>query len=148
MMRLAREILALLLTAALLLTTGAWAGTDHGFVSSVESPTNDQSTNDRPANDYSAGCHGFGERNLTDSLVPNSPPSHRPVRWPAPVRYRCCLTGHDVATVQASYALQPLTLCERAVVPIDPALGVHFSDSGKVSTILFADPPGILSLRI
>jgi hypothetical protein len=153
MMRLTREILALLLMAALLLATGAWAGTDHGFVSSVESPTNDHSTNDqstngRPANDRPASCHGLGGKNPTNSQVPDSSHPRRPVRWPAPVHYRCCLTGHDVATVEASYALQPLALCERTVVPMDPALGVHFSDGGKVSTILFADSPGISSLRI
>jgi len=158
MMRFTREILALMLMAALLLATGAWAGTYHGFVSSVDTPTNDhstkdhstndRSTNDHPANDYPAGCHGFGGKNPTDSQVPDSSHSRRPVRRPAPVRYHCCLTGHDVATVQASYALQPLTLCERTVVPMDPALGVHFPDGGKVSTILFADPSGMPTLRI
>jgi hypothetical protein len=153
MMRFTREILALLLVEALLLATGAWAGTEHGFVSSVESPTNDRSTsdhstNDHAANDYAAGCHGFGGKNPTDSQVPDSSHPRRPVRQPAPVRYRCCLTGHDVATVQASYALQPLAMCERAVAPIDPALDVHFPDGGRVSTILFADPPGMPTLRI
>jgi len=130
-MRLAREIMPLLLAAALLLATGAWVQPDHGFVSSDGSS----------ANDHTAGCHAPGRNNATDSHVPNSP-------RPAPVRYRCCLTGHDVATAQAFYASQPLTLCERALVQIDPSLGVRFLDNTNVPTILFADPPGMTSLRI
>ena len=137
-MRLAREILALLLVAGLLLATGGWAKADHGFVSSVAGSAG---TGDHPADDHPAGCHALSGKNPTHSQLPHSP-------RPAPARYRCCLTGHDVATVLVSHVSQPSTQCERATIPVDPALGGRFLDVNNVSTVLFADPPGMTSLRI
>jgi len=165
-MRFERKILAILLVAALLLATGAWAESDHGHVSLAGSTvgtgdhpnsthpnsthltsdllSGDRPTGDRPANDHPASCHGLSGKNPADSRIPDSPHSRRP----APLRYGCCLVGHDVATAQASYASQPLVLSERAIVQNDPSLGARFVDGREVSTILFADPPGITSLRI
>jgi hypothetical protein len=142
-MRLARDILALLLVAGLLLATGSRAEADHGFVSSVEGSagTGDHPANEHPASDHAAGCHALSGTNSSDAPAPHSP-------RPAPLRYRCCLTGHDVATVLASYVPQPSTQCEGATIPADPALGGRFLDVRNVSTVLFADPPGMTSLRI
>src|ERR1700690_1743039 len=131
-MRFAREILALLLVAALLLATGAWAEADHGVVPRAGGSA---------GTNHPVGCHAPGGKNPVDSKDPHSP-------RPAPVRHQCCLTGHDVATVQVSYAAEPLVRSERATVQIDLDLSAHFLDGGNVSSVLFADPPGVTSLRI
>ena len=141
-MRFAREITALLLVVALMLATGARAEVGHGFLFPIRglAATDDRSTDDHPVSDDPAGCHALSGKNSTDSRVPDSP-------LRAPVHHRCCLTGHDVATIQSSYFSQPLTR-ERAIVQIDRSLAVRDLENRNVSTILFADPPGMTSLRI
>jgi hypothetical protein len=130
MMRFAREILALLLVSALLLATGAWAEGGHWL-----------GLSDRVSDDHPAGCHAIDGGSLAGSQAPHSP-------QPAPGRHECCLTGHDVATMQSSYDLPPLATTHRVTVQVAPELSLHFLGGQSVSMFRSVDPPGMTSLRI
>jgi hypothetical protein len=129
-MRFAREILALLLVSALLLVTGAWAEGGHGLGLSHRAP-----------DDHPAGCHAIVGGSLAGSQAPHSP-------RPAPERHECCLTGHNVATMQSSYCLPPLATTHRVTVQVAAEPSLHFLGGQSVSIFRSVDPPGMTSLRI
>ncbi len=135
MMRFAREILALLLVSALLLVTGAWAEGGHWLGLS------DRVSDDHLSDDHPAGCHAIDGGSLAGSQAPHSP-------RPAPGRHECCLTGHDVATMQRSYDLPPLATTQRVTVQAAPELSLHSLGGQSVSMFRSVDPPGMTSLRI
>jgi hypothetical protein len=134
MMRLTREILALLLVSALLLVTGGWAESDYWL-----------GLSNHLSDNQPAGCHAIGGGSLAGSGAPQQIP-HSPQR--APERHECCLTGHDVTALAVSYSFQPLIWAQGVTVQIAPGLGTCFFDATSVSMFAFADPPGIISLRI
>jgi hypothetical protein len=139
MMRLTREILALLLVSLLLLVTGGWAESDYWL--GLSNRLSDNHLSD----DHPAGCHAIGGGSLAGSGAPQQIP-HSPER--APERHECCLTGHDVTALAVSYSFQPLIWAQRVTVQIAPGLSTCFFDAKSVSMFAFADPPGIISLRI
>jgi hypothetical protein len=124
----AREILGLLLIAAVVMATGAVAEADHASPPWA-APAH------RPA-----GCHGHGGETLPDSHLPHS-------RRPAPVSYQCCLTGHEAAVVQASYSPQPSFQCSHFRL-IESAPTARCLEGLEVLMVLSADPPGTTPLRI
>jgi hypothetical protein len=129
-MKLGREILGLLLIAAMVmatatLATGAWPGADQ----TVSAP-----------GQSGAGCHGRSDKRLPDSQNSRSP-------RPAPVSYQCCLTGHDAAAVRASLVLQPSGQGTHLALRVEPALYLLSGDL-KVAMVLSSDPPGSSPLRI
>lgn len=135
-MKFGSKILGLLLIAALVtaaLPTGslevaaAVAGTDHGSAPSV-------ALGERPA-----GCHAH--KSLPDSPLPHSP-------LPAPVSYKCCLTGHDAAVLPASISPQPPAQCTPVPPQIESLLTGYFLGGLEVSIIPSAQPPGTTPLRI
>src|SRR5208282_5523741 len=130
-MKFGREILGLLLIAALVtatatLPTGAWAESDHAASAPAQSP---------------AGCHAHAGKRLPDSQNSRSP-------RPAPVSYQCCLTGHDAAVVRASNSPQPLAQCSRVDRQFGPSLTTCCLRDLEVLMVLSADPPGPTPLRI
>jgi len=125
----AREILGLLLIAAVVTATGAVAETDHAS-SPLMAPA-------QPA----AGCHGHVGETLPDSHLPHS-------RRPAPVSYQCCLTGHEAAVVEASYSPQPSFQCSHFIRRIESAPTARCLEGLEVLMVLSADPPGTTPLRI
>jgi hypothetical protein len=131
------KILGLLLSAALVTTTNAWAETDHATGSSTELSAG--RTSSQP-NEHGAGCHAHG-----GSGLPNSPSRSQ---RPSPLSYQCCVAGHDAGLVQTPDSRQPLAQSGRVVVQIDAALTSCSSSGLVVSIILFADPPGVTPLRI
>jgi hypothetical protein len=144
-MKFAREILGLLLIAILAMATSATGyltAADHASGSSVELLS---APGERPAS-----CHAHGRMSLSDSQLPHSPVSHSSVPLsspPAPVRYECCLTGHDVAVVQAPHYTSPSHQWTRVTMQIPPLTEYIFSGS-EVSMLVSADPPGTTPLRI
>jgi len=135
-MKCGSKILGLLLIAALGMSTlarGALTAPDHSSRSSAGLLA---APGERPA-----GCHAHGGRSLPDSQLPPSAP-------PAPASRQCCLTGHDVAVVQASHHTPPSQPWTRVTVQIAPALTECFLSGPEVSMVLSADPPGLTPLRI
>ena len=129
-MKFESKILGLLLIAALVtatLVTRSLAGTvtaDHAQSVAVD---------ERPA-----GCHAHRGQSL-----PLSP-------LPAPVSYKCCLTGHDAAVVPATTSPQPPAQCQYAQVTlqIESAVTTYFFGGLEVSMVPSAEPPGTTPLRI
>jgi len=132
-MKVASKIPVLLLIAALVLVMGAWTEADHAvdYLTTLAQ--------------HPLGCHAHGGNSLPASSPPSSPLSF-PRR--VPVSYRCCLTGHVAALVQASDSSQPSAQCAGIIVQIEPAQPVCSLARLEVSTILFANPPGTTTLRI
>jgi hypothetical protein len=132
-MTFAREIVAFLLIAALVTgtATAALTAADHASGSAGLLAA----SGERPA-----GCHAHSGMPLPDSQVPHSPA-------PTPASYRCCLIGHDVAVVQASYSSPFSHQWTRVTLQIAPALA-ECSHLSEVSKVLSADPPDITPLRI
>lgn len=128
-MKLGREVLGLLLIAALVMATAmasdAWAEANHAASAPSQS---------------AAGCHGHSEKSLPDSRNSRSP-------RPAPVSYRCCLTGHDAAVVRAALVLSPGHVT-RLALRVEPALTACCSRDSEVLMVLSADPLGPTPLRI
>jgi hypothetical protein len=131
-MKFGREILGLLLIAALVmatttLATDAWAEPNHTASAPAQSP---------------AGCHAHTGKSLPDSQNSRSP-------RPAPVSYQCCLTGHDAAAVRASFVPQPSghchCQCAHLALRVEPALTACCS---RDLMVLSADLPGPTPLRI
>jgi hypothetical protein len=120
-MKIASKILALLLTAALALTTGLAAEADH-----APAPSGPL-----------AGCHAHSGK---------IPHSQRPL--PGPVNYQCCLTGHDAAAVKALHVPQPSALGVRLALRVKPASRLSLVSDLKVPMVFSADPPGSPPLRI
>jgi len=144
-MNFAREILGLLLIATLAMATSATSAStaaDHASGSSAEL---------LPApGERHVGCHAHGGTSLSDSQPPHSSVFHSSVPHsspPAPVRYECCLTGHDVAVVQAPHYTPPSHRWTRVTMQIRPLIEYIFNGS-EVSMLVFADPPGTTPLRI
>lgn len=135
-MNIGSTILGFLLIATLVMATlasGALTAADHASGSSgglLAAP------GERPA-----GCHAHGGKNLSGSQLPHSSPS-------PPASHECCLTGHDVAVVQASHYTPPSHPWRRATLQIAPVLTECFFRGSEVSMVLSADPPGITPLRI
>ncbi|HEY6302318.1 MAG TPA: hypothetical protein VIX14_04570 [Terriglobales bacterium] len=125
----AREILGLLLIAALVMATGAVTEADH-----ASSPLATHAP--RPV-----ACHVHGGEPLLDSHLPHS-------RRPAPVSYQCCLTGHEAAVVQASYSPQPSFQCSCSIRLIESAPTACCLEGLEILMVLSADPPGTTPLRI
>ena len=129
-MKFGSKILGLLLIAALVtatLVTRSLAVTvtaDHGQSVALD--------------ERAAGCHAHRGQSL-----PLSPP-------PAPVSYKCCLTGHDAAVVPASTSPQPPAQCQykQVTLQIQSALTAYFLGGLEVPMLLSADPPGTTPLRI
>jgi len=135
-MKFGREILELLLIAALVmstLATGVRAEADHAASSSSLSLA-------APA-PRSASCHSQGSKTLPDSQKSHSP-------RPAPVSYQCCLTGHDAAVVRALFVPHPSGQGTRLGLGREPALTTCCLRDLEVSMVLSADPPGSTPLRI
>ncbi|HMD16482.1 MAG TPA: hypothetical protein VKH18_07430 [Terriglobales bacterium] len=135
-MKFGREILGLLLTAALVvatlaLPTGAWAEADHAASSLLLAA---------PAQ-RSASCHSHGSKTLPDSQKSHSP-------RPAPVSYQCCLTGHDAAAVRAFFVPQPSGQGTQLDLRVEPAPTTCCLRDLEVLMVLCADPPGSTPLRI
>jgi hypothetical protein len=129
-----REILGLLLIAALVmvtLATGVRAEADHPASSlSLVAPAQ-----------RSASCHSQSSKTLPDSRKSHSP-------RPAPVSYQCCVTGHDAAVVRALFVPQPSGRVTRLGLGGEPALTTCCLRDLEVSMVLSADPPGSTPLRI
>jgi len=139
-MTFAREILGLLLIAALAMATLATSalttaehasGSDTGLLAG---------SSERPE-----GCHGHSGKSLSDSQLPYSVPHSSPS---APASYQCCLTGHNVAAVQASHYTPPSYQWTRVILQIAPPLTEYVFNESEVSMVVFADPPGMTTLRI
>jgi hypothetical protein len=81
-----------------------------------------------------AGCHGQG----------GSQPPH----LPTPSSYRCCMTGHDAAVVQASQSLQPMAQCARVAAHVESGTVEVVLAGVEGSIVRSADPPGRSPLRI
>ena len=130
-MKFGREILGLLLIAALVtatatLPTGAWAESDHAASAPAQSP---------------AGCHAHAGKRLPDSQNSRSP-------RPAPVSYQCCLTGHDAAAVRVSLVPQSSGQATHIAPGVEPELSFLSDNDLKVAMVLSAHPPGSSPLRI
>jgi hypothetical protein len=129
-MKFGPKILGLLLIAALVMATlvtrslAVTVTADHAQSAALD---------ERPA-----GCHAHRGQSL-----PLSPP-------PAPVSYKCCLTGHDAAVVTAFASPQPPAQCQytRVTLQIESALAAYFLGGLEVPMLLSADPPGTTPLRI
>jgi hypothetical protein len=138
-MKFAREILGLLLIAALVMATvtGAQAEADHALASP------DRASPDRrlaaPA-ERLAGCHAHG------GTSPSVPPAQSSP--PVPVSHQCCLTGHNAAVVQASFHTPPSPQWTKATLQIAPALTGSPLERLEVSMVLSTHPPGMTPLRI
>lgn len=132
-MKVASKILGLLLTVALVMTTGAWAEADHAPAPASGSTSMSTSTSDARL----AGCHARGDR---------IPHSQRPL--PGPVSYQCCLTGHDAAVVKALHVPQPSVLGVYLALPVEPAPRLSLVSHLEGAMVLSADPPGSPPLRI
>jgi hypothetical protein len=135
-MKFGSKILGLLLIAALVTAAlpmvaleAAVEGADHGSAPSA-------ALGRRPA-----GCHAHGSKNLPLSPLPHSP-------LPAPVSYKCCLTGHDAAVVPASTSPQPPAQCTPVRPQVESPLTAYFLGGLEVSMVPSADPPGTTPLRI
>lgn len=141
-MKFAREILGLLLIAALVIVTGAGAQADRASASPTQPSPGRASPEKRlaaPA-ERLAGCHAHG------GTSPNVPPTHSSP--PAPASHQCCLTGHDMAVVQDSFQMPPSQQWTRAALHIEPALDRSSFDRLEPSMVLSADPPCMTPLRI
>jgi len=90
-----------------------------------------------------AGCHVHGGKSPSHSPLPYPP-------LPAPVSYKCCLTGHDAAVVPASPSLRPPVQYQwtGVTLPIESALEAYFSRGLEVLMVLSAGPPGTTPLRV
>jgi len=132
-MKFGSKILGLLLIAALV--TAALPGRALVLAAADHAPS--AAVDERPA-----GCHAHGGQSLPLVSPPRSP-------LPAPVSYKCCLTGHDVAVVPASASPQTPAQCQHTQVTlqIQPSLTAYFSGE-EVSTVPTAEPPGTTPLRI
>jgi hypothetical protein len=138
------KILGLLLSAVIIaaplaapLATKAWAEPDTAGASSSGFPAG--------GTEHPAGCHAHAGKTLPHSQPPRPQLPHSP--RPTPVSYQCCLTGHDVAVVQAFLSPQPSIQCTRVTLRLDPA-SISLLDELEVSALLSADPPGTTPLRI
>jgi hypothetical protein len=133
-MKFGSKILGLLLIAALVTATLVTRSLAVGVPDHAPSEALDE----RPA-----GCHAHGGQSL-----PLAPQPHSPL--PAPVSYKCCLTGHDAAVVPASTSPQPPAQCHytQVALQIQSALTAYFLGDLDVSIRLSADPPGTTPLRI
>lgn len=87
-----------------------------------------------------AGCHGHG------GTSPDIPPIHSSPL--APISHQCCLTGHDMAVVPASYHTLPSPQLAQASLQVVRALSESSFNELDVSMALSADPPGMTQLRI
>jgi len=130
---------ALLLIAALMLATGVWTDTDHTGAHGASAPLA------TPGRQH-AGCHGHGGGSLPESSRSASPLPRSPL--PAPVSYRCCLTGHAAALLQTS-DLQQLSIHYASTTQqIEFARTEYLLSAREVPTVLSADPPNTAPLRI
>jgi hypothetical protein len=86
-----------------------------------------------------AGCHGHRGGNSPQSAAPHSP---------VPVKYDCCLTGHDVAAVAATYQLHPSTFSARVSRSVPDTFPSQFSKSSDFPPVSTVHPPGATPLRI
>jgi len=131
-MKFGHRILGLLLSAALVmaaLSTGALTAAEHGSGTGLLPAPSQRPT----------ACHMHGGKGLPDSQLPHSP---------RPASYECCLTGHDVAAVQAPHHIAPSCGWTPVAQQGAPAL-IHCSFNGyEVTMLLSAAPPGLAPLRI
>jgi hypothetical protein len=114
--------LVVTLIAAFAPANDAWAEVDrapHSLAVPVES---------------AASCHARGGSESSESQRPLS--------------YRCCMTGHDVAVVQASQSPRPIARCVRVVSQVEPGLTESTIRAVDGSIILSAYPPSTSPLRI
>jgi hypothetical protein len=135
-MKVASKILALLSIAALMLGTGAWT---KGEVDHANAPLV------TPAQ-HPSGCHAQGGNSLHGPSSSHSPLSYFPRQ--APISYRCCLTGHVAALVQASDSSQPVAQYADVTLKIEPASTASFLNRIEGLTIIFVTPPGAAVLRV
>jgi hypothetical protein len=82
---------------------------------------------DRAPIEGAASCHGHSS-------------SQHP-HLPAPLSYRCCMTGHDSAVVQASQSPQPLAQFARVASYVEPGVVETVIRCLVGSIVLSADPP-------
>jgi hypothetical protein len=94
------------------------------------------STTSSGANNHLAGCHD------------DAPPASHPNPLPAPVKYQCCITGHEAAVLHASDLPWPVTECAHFVEQSDPCALPSFSKHFETVLLLSADPPLQSPLRI
>jgi hypothetical protein len=145
MVTISSKILGLLLTAALTITplaTIAFAAADHLSASPREQSAAPSET--------SSGCHAHASAPLTHSPLSHSPLPRSPLSTPipTPMSYQCCLTGHDVAVVQASQSSRPLTECARLTVRIEPLLAECLVGAFEFTAAVSSDLPDTTQLRI
>jgi hypothetical protein len=135
-MKFGSKIVGLLLITALLMATLATRSL--ALAAAVADHAPSAAVDERPA-----GCHAHGGQSLPLSSLPRSP-------LPAPVSYKCCLTGHDAAVAPASTSPQPPAQCQYAQVTlqIESAVTTYFFGGLEVSMVPSAEPPGTTPLRI
>src|SRR5258708_30324601 len=114
------KILGLLLITAVV-TAALPAGTLEAAAADHESAPS-AALGERPA-----GCHVHGGKSPSHSPLPYPP-------LPAPVSYKCCLTGHDAAVVPASPSLRPPVHdpWTGVTLPIQSPLEAYFSPALQV----------------
>src|SRR5258708_8002673 len=124
------KILGLLLITALV-TAALPAGSLEAAAADHESAPS-AARGERPA-----GCHVHGGKSPSHSPLPYPP-------LPAPVSYKCCLTGHDAAVVPAAPSLRPPVQYPwtGGTLPIYASLGAYFSLCFEGFVVLSPGPPG------
>ena len=126
------KILGVMLIAAMVITPLATALAEADNAASPVAPV-----------ERAAACPMHDGNTLPVSHHPSPPRSPRPV----PTNYQCCLTGHNAAVVQSTYAPQPSAAGTRVTL-LQPSMTECLSTSLEVSIVLHASPPGSAPLRI
>jgi hypothetical protein len=143
----ASKVLRLLLIAALAIMPAPTGALAFSQVTSSSAP-------DMPDRGNSlAGCHGqvgaASHSSVTDSPLPDSQLRHsRFPHQPAPTNYQCCLTGHDVAVVQACQSWQPSNQSKRLTSDREPSLAESTWLELEPATVLSANSSLRTPLRI
>ena len=135
-MKFRSKILGLLLIAELLMATLSTRSLAVGVAVADHAPS-------AAVDERLAGCHAHGGQSFPFSPLPRSP-------LPAPMSYKCCLTGHDAAVVPASTSPQPPAQCQytQVTLQIQSALTANLLGAVEVLMLRSADPPGTTPLRI
>ena len=79
-----------------------------------------------------AGCHGHGSKSS----------------GPAPERYQCCQTGHNVAFVQDSLSPQLISHAAEILLPDEPRISARPGGGWDIAAMLSGGSPGLTPLRI
>lgn len=143
-MQVASRFLALLLATVLLVASFATGAFAADSIATSPHPTTPGTAHPLGSGNRCGACHAHG------GMSPQSPHSQSQSPQgpsPTPVSYQCCLTGHNVAVVQASQSPQPSNRCIHFVSTIASAFAIRSAEI-ELSAILYVDPPGMAPLRI